>query len=134
MIINTNSIDTLIATSHNPQLLSQIYYFMNEVIGDEGKLFTSDSSPMSMIGYCFVPYKTAVNTAPYPLISIAPQKNNISIYIMGVVDGQFIVPNYAPIFGKSNIGKSCIRIKTMNEDKYEALAEILKRTIATITD
>lgn len=131
MIISTDKIEDLIESSHDPLLFVDLYQFINEVIGGEGVLFRSEPSGMTIVGYYVVPYKTTTENTEYPLISIVPQKNNISVYVMVTINGEFLVPKYADVFGKSNVGKSCIRIKSMNEDKYEALEQLLHRAIST---
>lgn len=131
MIINTDKIEKLIEASHNPQLFIELYQFINQVTGGEGVLFKTSPEAMTIVGYYVVPYKTSTYDGEYPLISIVPQKNNISIYVMVTIDGKFLVPEYAEVFGKSNIGKSCIRIKAMTDLKYQALEGLLEKAMAT---
>ncbi len=129
MIITTDRVEDLIASSHNPRLFVELYQFINEQLGGEGLLFKTEPSSMTIIGYYLTPYKTSNYDGQYPLISIAPQKNNISVYVMVVVDGEYLVTKYADQFGKSNCGKSCIRIKSMNDAKYTALASLLEEAM-----
>lgn len=131
MIINTTKVEDLIASSHDPRLFIELYEFINKVIGGEGVLFKQHENSGTIIGYYVVPYKTNDYDGEYPLISIAPQKNNISVYVMVTVNGEYLVPKYGDIFGQSNIGKSCIRIRRMNDEKYEMLEALLRRAIDT---
>lgn len=131
MIINTTKVEELIASSHNPRLFLELYEFINKVVGGEGVLFKQHDDSGAIIGYYIVPYKTTNYDGEYPLISIAPQRNNISVYVMVVIDGEYLVPKYSEVFGSSNVGKSCIRIKTMNEHKYQQLEQLLREAIAT---
>lgn len=131
MIINTDRVESLIEASHDPQLFIELYQFINRIIGGEGILYKQYEDSMTIIGYYLTPYKTNSFEGEYPLISIAPQKNNISIYIMITVDGEYLVPQYADVFGKSNTGKSCIRINKMTNAKYNGLEALLTRAIST---
>lgn len=132
MNVNTENIETLIKSSHNSQLFLNIYQFMNQVVGTDGVLFRDGQSQMSIIGYLFVPYQTQNSKRQYPLISIAPQKNNISIYVMVRSNGESLTTKYQHIFGKSNVGKSCIRIKTMNDHKYLGLEQLISDAMTII--
>lgn len=131
MIISTTRVEDLIEASHDPRLFMELYQFINQITGGEGVLYKQYDDAMTIIGYYIVPYKTNSFDGEYPLISIAPQKNNISIYVMVTINGEYLVPLYGDAFGKSNVGKSCIRIKKMNEEKYDALEGLLQRAIST---
>ncbi len=126
MVVHTNDILELANHAHNPELFLQLVNFVNEKLGTHGKLFTSQTATkMTMIGYNLVEYKNSCYDGDWPLVAIAPQQNTINIYIMIVVDGNYLVPEYSKYFGKSNVGKSCIRIRSMNDLKYQGLEQIL---------
>ncbi len=132
MIIKTDKLEGLTKGSNNPELFQQLYEFINKVTNTKGKLFKTPSSNMSVIGYYIQPYKTTTYESKYPMISIAPQKNNISVYVMVVVDGEYLATKYSDVFGKSNVGKSCIRIKKMNKQRYEALEKLIHEAVKVI--
>ncbi|WOO87058.1 DUF1801 domain-containing protein [Mollicutes bacterium LVI A0039] len=133
MIIKAKKVEELISESHNPQLFKALNEFISKITAEEGVIFKTSPDSMSVIGYLFKPYQTTTYDGVYPLISIAPQKNNISIYVMVVRDGQYLVPKYASEFGKSNCGKSCVRIKTMTDLKYSALEQLLAEAVASVS-
>ncbi len=59
-----------------------------------------------MIGYGRFKYDTN-----FPLIALAPQKNFISLYVVGEKEGERFTTLYKPRLGKVAVGKSCINIK-----------------------
>lgn len=62
----------------------------------------------------------------WPTVSLASQKNYISLYICGVEDGKYIVEKYKDILGKVDAGKSCIRIKKVEDLNLEGLEKVIK--------
>ncbi|MCL1987897.1 MAG: hypothetical protein FWG64_08005 [Firmicutes bacterium] len=55
-----------------------------------------------------------------PLISLKRQKNAVHIYAINL-------EKYAPIFGKSAVGKGCIRVKSLNNERLQAIKEIISK-------
>ncbi len=89
------------------------------------KLHNTDNT--TILGYAFAPYKNSCYDGFWPIISIAPQKNNLSLYFMLFENGNSVVKQYAHIFGKSNVGVSCIRLKKLNEEKLDAIRELVSK-------
>ncbi len=89
------------------------------------KLHTTNNT--TILGYAFAPYKNSCYDGLWPIISIAPQKNNLSLYFMLFEDGNSVVKQYSHIFGKSNVGVSCIRLKKLNEEKLETIKELVSK-------
>ncbi len=76
------------------------------------KLFSGTS--ITMLGYGFFDYKDYKGVVyPWPAISIAPQKNYLSLYLMGIKDGKYISEMHADKLGRASVGKSCIRFKNL---------------------
>ncbi len=90
----------------------------------EGELFTSESG-MSMVAYHLIDYKNTYYDGKWPLLAIAPQKNTINVYAFVLIEGHYVAETFAEVFGKSNVGKSCIRIRKMNSERYTALKTII---------
>ena len=79
-----------------------------------------------MIGYGPYRYKTASGReGDWAVVLLASQKNYISIYACGVVDGKYVAERYGEALPKANIGKSCIRIKKASDIDYDVLKSIL---------
>lgn len=82
------------------------------------------TNSINLIGYGTMHYKCSTYDGPYPFVSFAPQKNNVSLYLMLFIEGKPYIEKYTSIFGKSNVGKGCIRIKKLNSERINALKEI----------
>ena len=80
-----------------------------------------------MIGYGKYHYKyPSGREGDWAVILLASQKNYISIYACGVTDGTYIAEQYKKDLPKASIGKSCIRIKRIEDIDLKVLAKILK--------
>ncbi|MBR9919799.1 MAG: DUF1801 domain-containing protein [Bacteroidetes bacterium] len=69
---------------------------------------------------------------PLPFISLASQKNFIAVYHMGVYANEALhkwfvseYPNHAK--RKLDMGKSCLRLKKMEDIPYELIADLVSR-------
>ena len=69
-----------------------------------------------MLGYGLMPYKprSAKETTQVPLISLAPQKRHLSLYVFAVVDGRYLAEARAEKLGKVSCGKSCVRFGSLD--------------------
>lgn len=82
-----------------------------------------------MIGYGMQPYRSKSmkkgETAEWPLIALANQKNYISLYVMAVENGEYIAEKNAARLGEVSVGKSCIRFKKLEDLNLNVVAEIV---------
>jgi uncharacterized protein YdhG (YjbR/CyaY superfamily) len=62
----------------------------------------------------------------WPIISMASQKNYVSVYVCSVIDGQYIAEKYKDQLGKVSIGKSCIRLKKLDDLNIETFKKVIK--------
>lgn len=87
-----------------------------------------------MIGFV-VPHKLYAEgyhcdpSMPLPFMNIASQKNNISVYHMGIYADQKILKWFEGEYKKLNIGKldmgkSCIRFKNMYKIPYDLIGQL----------
>jgi hypothetical protein len=58
-------------------------------------------------------------------ISLASNKNYISLYVACLVDGRYVAETYAGRLPKASIGKSCVRFKRLSDVDTAVLAELL---------
>lgn len=90
-----------------------------------------------MIGYV-VPLKTypqgyhAAAGEPLPFLSLASQKNHIALYHMGLyakpkLEEWFREEYSNRVTPKLDMGKSCIRLKKMEEIPYELIGELAEK-------
>lgn len=67
-----------------------------------------------------------------PFLSLASQKNNISLYHMGLYADPSLMDWFtsrwdAGRYGKLDMGKSCIRLKNMEKIPYDLLGELCSK-------
>ena len=80
-----------------------------------------------MIGYgSFYYLDSKKQKKDWPIISLANQKNYISIYVCTIVKDKAAAEKYKKDFGKLTTGLSCIRFKKMEEINLETLKTVLK--------
>jgi hypothetical protein len=85
-----------------------------------------------MLGYGLMPYRprSAKETTQVPLISLAPQKRHLSIYVCAVVDGQYLAEARADRLGKASCGKSCIRFTSLDRVDTAELGALVRDAVA----
>jgi hypothetical protein len=82
-----------------------------------------------MIGYGKYHYRSkSGREGDWSVIALASQKNYISIYVCGIKDGKYVAELHKSELPKANIGKSCIRIKKLEDLDLAVLATILKES------
>ncbi len=78
-----------------------------------------------MIGYGKYHYRYASGReGEWSAILLASQKNYISVYACGVMNGKYVAEQYKKRLPKANIGKSCIRFKKVEDIDLDVLREI----------
>jgi hypothetical protein len=81
----------------------------------------------NMIGYgTFYYLDTKKQRRDWPVISLANQKNYITIYVCAIVTDKTIVEKYCKDLGKLTKGIGCIRFKKMDEINLDTLALVLQ--------
>jgi len=76
----------------------------------------------NMLGYGSFHYKSkSGREGDWPVVSLASQKNYISVYICSVKDGKYVAELLGPKLGKVSVGKSCIRIKNIADVNLNVL-------------
>jgi uncharacterized protein YdhG (YjbR/CyaY superfamily) len=86
----------------------------------------------NMLGYGVFKYKNnKKEELEWPVISLASQKNYISLYVCSVDDGEYIAEKYKDDLGKVDVGKSCIRFKKVEDLSLETLKKVLKQAEKT---
>jgi hypothetical protein len=82
----------------------------------------------NMIGYGAFPYKNSKKeTLSWPIIALANQKNYISMYVCALEDGGYVAEKYKAELGKVSVGKSCIRIKKLEDVNLPELKKVLQK-------
>lgn len=81
------------------------------------------------LGYGMRPYQSKSMKEPgeWPVISIANQKNYVSLYVISVENGEYAAEKYQKELGKVSVGKSCIRIKKLEDVNLDKLKWLIDR-------
>lgn len=80
-----------------------------------------------MIGYGKFHYKSpSGREGDWALIGLASQKNYISVYACAADGKEYVADKYRSELPKADIGKSCIRIKKVEDIDLNVLAKLLK--------
>ncbi len=84
-----------------------------------------------MLGYGLMPYKprSAKEAMQVPLISLAPQKRHLSLYVFAVVDGRYLAEARAERLGTVSCGKSCIRFRSLDGVDVVELDRLLRDAV-----
>lgn len=81
----------------------------------------------NMLGYGSFPYRNyKKELIEWPVIALANQKQYVSLYVCAVVDGKYLAETYKKELGKVNVGKSCIRIKKLEDINIPVLKKVIK--------
>lgn len=81
----------------------------------------------NMLGYGSFKYKNhKKEILEWPTVSVASQKNYISLYVCAVQNGKYVAETNAKELGKVSVGKSCIRFKEIEDLNLETLKKVLK--------
>lgn len=86
----------------------------------------------NMLGYGSFKYKNyKKEVIDWPTVSIANQKNYISLYVCCVQNREYIAEKYKDELGKVSVGKSCIRFKTIEDLDMKTLEKIISIAAAS---
>ena len=81
----------------------------------------------NMLGYGSFPYRNYKHEPiEWPVISLANQKNYVSLYVCAIDASGYIAEKYAAELGKVSVGKSCIRFKKIEDINLPMLKKVLK--------
>jgi hypothetical protein len=88
----------------------------------------------NMLGYGKLKYldKRTKETKEWPIVSLANQKNYISIYICAVENGEYLAEKYKSKLGRVDVGKSCIRLKKLEDLNLDALKDLIRAAPSNI--
>ena len=99
-----------------------LHDFIQEAVPKLKPYFASN-----MIGYgSFYYLDSKKQKKDWPIISLANQKNYISIYVCTIVEDKAVAEKYKKELGKLSKGVSCIRFKKIEEINLETLKIVLK--------
>lgn len=62
----------------------------------------------------------------WPIVALANQKNYVSVYVCALDGSTYIAEKHAKRLGKVSVGKSCIRLKKLEDINLDVLKEIIQ--------
>ncbi len=62
----------------------------------------------------------------WPVVSLANQKQYVSIYICSVIGGKYVAEAHKKDLGKVSVGKSCIRFKKVEDVHLPVLKKVIQ--------
>lgn len=82
----------------------------------------------NMPGYGSFKYKNyKKEMIDWPIVSVASQKNYISLYICALEDGEYVAEKYKDRLGKVSVGRSCIRFKKLEDLNLDEIEKVIKK-------
>lgn len=129
MRVEASSIEDLIIKSGKfENVVRQIDEFIHKTAPELERKFCSTQS-ITGIGYGKMPEQYQTDWGFWPLISLAPQKNNVSIYVTARREHKFLPELYKDRLGKVSLGKSCIRVTKFENLNLESFEELIHDAI-----
>lgn len=130
MKVEANSIEELIERSGDQkETLVALDNFIQKTAPQLiRKLYKGPS--ITMIGYGEMDWKGKTKSGTWPLICLAPQKGTSNLYIAGLKDDQPLPLYYKEKLGRVSTGKSCIRIRKMENLNMDTLDYLIRDAIA----
>lgn len=81
----------------------------------------------NMPGYGIMKYKNYKGEViDWPTISMASQKNYVSVYVCAVEGNDYIAEKRKDLLGKVSVGKSCIRFKKLEDVNLPELKKVFQ--------
>ncbi|MCA9342566.1 DUF1801 domain-containing protein [Candidatus Saccharibacteria bacterium] len=81
----------------------------------------------NMLGYGSFKYKNyKKEDMDWPIVALANQKNYVSVYVCAVDGGEYIAEKNKNKLGKVSVGKSCIRLKKLEDVNLNELEKVIK--------
>ena len=111
--------------------LEKIYQQVKEIIIAEIQEEATDFSIGKFTGeaWCFEQDIRGGNRPDYPSIMLKQQKNGVHLYIAFWKFSKDEMEEMSRIFGKSAVGKSCIRLRKLTPERVEAIRNIAIRVM-----
>lgn len=104
------------------EAIANMHQLILETVPDLKSYFATN-----MLGYgSFTYMDSKKKPRAWPIIALANQKNYISVYVCAVDGNEYIAEKYADKLGKVNVGRSCIRLKRLEDVNIAELKKVLE--------
>lgn len=108
----------------------KILLALDNLIKNSAKTLTPHFA-YNMPGYGSFKYKNyKKELIDWPIVSVASQKNYISLYVCALEDGEYVAEKYKDRLGKVSVGRSCIRFKKLEDLNLEEIKKVIKKAAA----
>ncbi|MGH2736902.1 MAG: DUF1801 domain-containing protein [Actinomycetota bacterium] len=88
-----------------------------------------------MIGYGTYHYEYASGRdGEWFVVGLAGNKSSASVHVSGGVGDSYVAEKHAARLGKVSVGKSCIRIKKIEDVDLAALEEVIREGMEVLAD
>lgn len=109
-----------------PQERKDAILFMHEFIQKAAPELKSHFA-YNMLGYGSFPYRNyKKELIDWPVVSLANQKNYISLYVCAVENGKYLAEKHKKELGKVSVGKSCLRFKKVEDVNLPVLKKVIQ--------
>jgi hypothetical protein len=92
------------------------------------RLFRGPS--ITMIGYGELVWQNMSSSGVWPVIAVAPQKHQISMYVAAEREGVPLVQVHAARLGRTNNGKNCVRFQKFEDLDRTAVTGLVHDAVA----
>ncbi len=129
MKVEASSIEELIEKSGDQKgTLIYVDEFMQKTAPNLiRKLYSGPS--ITMIGYGEMDWETKSKSGVWPLICLAPQKGTTNLYVAGKKNDLPLLKVYGNKLGKVSMGKSCLRVKKVDNVNWDELKNLIQDAI-----
>lgn len=104
--------------------MDSLYHELTQIIEEElqekGQVYTIGK--FTGLGWLF-----PAEVAGVPKVSLKQYEKTVNLYFFPKENGEPLFPKYETVFKKSNMGKSCLRLKNLNAEKIAAIRALLKK-------
>ena len=109
------------------ELFNNIKTMFDTLTQEKGYEYTVGA--FSGTGWLEFHYVCSSYDGPYPRMSLKQYDKTVNAYFFLYEQGASVVEKMGEIFGKSNVGKSCIRIRKLNDERIEALKFLVEKSL-----
>ena len=118
----------MLITHPETPLYHEILSLIERTVGEPARPFTCGK--FDGVGWLDFHYVCSTYDGAYPRLALKQQKNAVHVYLMLWIDGIPVLERYMSLFGKSAVGKGCLRLKKLDPAKEAALVEIVQLAMA----
>lgn len=122
--VKATSVEEYIATvpEDRKELIEYLHNFIQKAAPSLKPHFASN-----MLGYGSFQYRNnKKELLDWPTIALANQKHYVSIYVCSIIDGQYVAEKHAKELGNVSVGKSCIRLKKLDDINLPTLKKVIQ--------